>query len=303
MFHHQIVGYAVDGETYCAAHAPEDSESAIYAGDESAIDCPECRAETDAPAADDEPRRSPRPCSDDCPGWHVFDEAEIQRCDDCWRDVPDAPCDEDYQQHPTCAAALAVVAGPPKPLAVGARVRCAYREGHVGTLLAIDDPRAWKGSLKFPGDALPDQTACTLHVRTCQLQGLLCDERRPVLWDFPRPGELPLKVVYWDGRLSRVERPTFSRGFTPREVLACHAREHCGDEDFPMCIKEAAERWALARAGYHCDSEGRVRVPSDELADLLVKLQDIADNDRWHVGVAADDLRGAIVELLGVEEV
>lgn len=51
------------------------------------------------------PRRSPKPCSDDCPGWGVFVvgvDLCIERCDDCWYDVPDAPTDEYYIKHPDC---------------------------------------------------------------------------------------------------------------------------------------------------------------------------------------------------------
>lgn len=34
-------------------------------------------------------------------------------------------------------------------LDVGARVRCSYRGEHVGTVLAIDDIEAWRGTLAF----------------------------------------------------------------------------------------------------------------------------------------------------------
>lgn len=56
-----------------------------------------------------EPRRSPKPCSDDCPGWAVFDagdDLEIERCDDCWHGVPDAPSDAYFAGFDTCQAAL-----------------------------------------------------------------------------------------------------------------------------------------------------------------------------------------------------
>lgn len=59
---------------------------------------------------DGEPRRSPQPCSRNCPGWAVFDTSRgfaIQRCDDCWSDVPDAPEDGYYVQQLSCQLVLA----------------------------------------------------------------------------------------------------------------------------------------------------------------------------------------------------
>ena len=71
------------------------------------------------------PRRSPSPCCDGCPGWAVFgvdrctvhgddcdcqadgcSSLEIQECDECWYDQPDAPGDDYYQEHPMCMIAL-----------------------------------------------------------------------------------------------------------------------------------------------------------------------------------------------------
>jgi hypothetical protein len=40
----------------------------------------------------------------------------------------------------------------------GDRVKCTYRGSHRGTLLALDDPRAWAGTIAFP-DANPDPEA------------------------------------------------------------------------------------------------------------------------------------------------
>jgi hypothetical protein len=53
---------------------------------------------------DNDPRRSPKPCDRNCPGWAVFGESavHIERCDACWADVADAPDDTYYQTHPVC---------------------------------------------------------------------------------------------------------------------------------------------------------------------------------------------------------
>ena len=53
--------------------------------------------------------RPPVPCAVGCPGWAVFASGrglEVQRCDECWTDVDDAPSDEVFQGHPVCRAAL-----------------------------------------------------------------------------------------------------------------------------------------------------------------------------------------------------
>ncbi len=44
-------------------------------------------------------------------------------------------------------------------LTPGARVTCAYRAGHVGTVLAIDDVDAWRGTLAFLDRECTPQTA------------------------------------------------------------------------------------------------------------------------------------------------
>lgn len=78
---------------------------------------------------------------------------------------------------------------------VGTRVRCGYRGDHVGTVLAPDDPRAWAGSLAFPGpEPAPDKVRA--HVRRCRAAGQLEDDRAPVLWDFGG--------IYWDNQLQEV---------------------------------------------------------------------------------------------------
>lgn len=64
----------------------------------------------------------------------------------------------------------------------GTRVACDYRGSHVGTLLAVDDLRAWHG-----------WTAAQVaeHLEWCALHGVRIGENSlPVLWDFGR--------VMWD---------------------------------------------------------------------------------------------------------
>lgn len=88
-----------------------------------------------------------------------------------------------------------------KPVLVpGMRVRCVYRDanGHVGTLLAIDDPRAWAHSLAFP-EAGPPAHLVTAHVKRCQARGDLDGSRLPVLWDFGK--------LYWDSQLREASAP------------------------------------------------------------------------------------------------
>lgn len=81
-------------------------------------------------------------------------------------------------------------------LAPGTRVRCAYRDAHVGTLLAIDDPRAWVGSIAFPGGE-PTPELVRAHVARCRARGDLDGSRLPVAWDFGK--------VYWDRQLSPIQ--------------------------------------------------------------------------------------------------
>lgn len=60
-----------------------------------------------------QPRRSPKPCSEDCDGWAPFESDAhglvIERCDECWHGVPGAPADEDYLHFSVCRMALAEV--------------------------------------------------------------------------------------------------------------------------------------------------------------------------------------------------
>lgn len=49
-------------------------------------------------------------------------------------------------------------------LMVGAFVRCSYRGEHVGTVLAIDDVDAWRGTLAFLDRECTPETA-RAHVR------------------------------------------------------------------------------------------------------------------------------------------
>jgi hypothetical protein len=191
---------------------------------------------------------------------------------------------------------------------IGARVRCAYRMPDIGrpiegTLLAHDDPRAWQGSLAFPGGELPDADAVRAHVASCQARGLLLDDKRPVLWDVPVPYALARKVVYWDSQLVRVTRPTFSRGYTPRDVVDCHAREHCGAHDFPMHIVERDVLDALALIDAPLDGGGNVHVPCAELADFCARLLDFSETGETALGEAAGNLRVAILDCIGIEEI
>lgn len=81
----------------------------------------------------------------------------------------------------------------PGNLHPGAFVGCDYRwpfdhghpdnwvRPHEGTILWLDDPRAWAGSLAFPSDS-PEQSLVTQHVQRCLDRGLLNDGRVPVLY-------------------------------------------------------------------------------------------------------------------------
>lgn len=82
------------------------------------------------------------------------------------------------------------------PFPPGTRVKCAYRNQHMGTVLAKDDPRAWAGSLAFP-EASPDPQAVRAHVARCESRGDLSDATQPVAWDFGR--------IYWDRQLYAAE--------------------------------------------------------------------------------------------------
>lgn len=57
-----------------------------------------------------------------------------------------------------------------------------------GVVLALDDVRAWAGSLAFP-EAEPEPLAVSAHVRDCLAQGLL-RRKVPVAWEFGK--------VHWE---------------------------------------------------------------------------------------------------------
>jgi hypothetical protein len=82
-----------------------------------------------------------------------------------------------------------------KLIPVGALVACAYRRGARGVVIAMNDPRAWAGSIAFP-TATPNQTEVSAHVKRCQDRGDLLSDYQPVLWDFGK--------VYWDSKLEDV---------------------------------------------------------------------------------------------------
>lgn len=67
---------------------------------------------------------------------------------------------------------------------------------HKGIVLALDDPRAWRGSLAFPNEP-PTQEECTDHVVNCCGRGLLFDAV-PVLWTSSLNGE---QFMQWDSKL------------------------------------------------------------------------------------------------------
>lgn len=57
--------------------------------------------------------KPPKPCSKGCPGWGVFDAGsglEVQRCDECWSGVENAPGDEVFQAQAVCLIALSEAA-------------------------------------------------------------------------------------------------------------------------------------------------------------------------------------------------
>lgn len=76
----------------------------------------------------------------------------------------------------------------------GTTVTCRYRGEHRGTLLALDDPRAWHGTLAF-GYTLPSPRLVSRHVAWCQEQGLL-RTHRPVKWPWG---------IMWDSDLSQAD--------------------------------------------------------------------------------------------------
>lgn len=90
----------------------------------------------------------------------------------------------------------------------GSEVGCEYRwpycaahpdcwsPPHKGIVLALDDPRAWRGSLAFPRNP-PTQEECTAHVQSCLDRGLLFNNV-PVLW---QSSVDPEQFMQWDSKL------------------------------------------------------------------------------------------------------
>ncbi len=82
-------------------------------------------------------------------------------------------------------------------LEVGAK-RWAYHGSHPGcwltpwkgTVLKLDDPKAWTGTIAFPG--IPTQEEVTAHIEYCLSHGLLKD-RIPVMWQFDKE-----QKVFWE---------------------------------------------------------------------------------------------------------
>ncbi len=77
----------------------------------------------------------------------------------------------------------------------GTRVTVPYRKadghgcpGHVGTVLAPNDPAAWAGTIAFEGRTL-DQQSIDAHIARFPCLAT-CETRTPVAWDFGR--------VYWE---------------------------------------------------------------------------------------------------------
>lgn len=73
-----------------------------------------------------------------------------------------------------------------------------WEKPHKGVVLALDDPRAWKGTLKFPGAELPDQQAVTDHVNKLLQQAELLRDSVPVLWTNTMNGS---EFLMWDSKL------------------------------------------------------------------------------------------------------
>jgi hypothetical protein len=83
-------------------------------------------------------------------------------------------------------------------LAPGTPVRCDYRDGHRGIVLARNDARAWANTLAFPTDS-PDPDAVSVHVACCTFG----DDKHPVLYPFG---------VRWDSSLHRVAEAAVTVG-------------------------------------------------------------------------------------------
>lgn len=66
---------------------------------------------------------------------------------------------------------------------IGGSVTCSYRDDHIGTVMRVDDVRAWAGTIEFGLKPLPSQLAVTAHVVRCYLMGLLTN-KVPVMYTF-----------------------------------------------------------------------------------------------------------------------
>jgi len=99
--------------------------------------------------------------------------------------------------------------------APGTVVGCEYRwpydcchpdcwaEPHKGVVLAMDDPRAGKGTLAFATTELPPQDAVTEHVEKCLKLDLFGKrDKVPVLWTSTIDGK---EFVQWDSKLRPYE--------------------------------------------------------------------------------------------------
>lgn len=100
-----------------------------------------------------------------------------------------------------------MIANPNFP-APGTEVGCEYRwpydhahpdcwqPPHKGVVLALDDPRAWRGSVAFPRAEMLTPEAVTKHVEWCLSEKLLFD-KVPVLYT-QESGE---QFMQWDSKL------------------------------------------------------------------------------------------------------
>lgn len=103
--------------------------------------------------------------------------------------------------------------------------------------------------------------------------------------------------------MSEKPRPTYSRVFTPRDVIERHAREHCGEQDFPMHIVERDVLDALLLLDAPVDGGGNVHIPVEQLGAFCAQLLDFSDTVDNALGEAAGDLRVAILDCIGIEEI
>jgi hypothetical protein len=102
-------------------------------------DCEQCGRRYAGPVGADGLPVAPEPCSPGCRGWEIFDAfggrhsgLQIQRCDDCWRGVIDAPEDADYGRQEVCLAALRAAQAEYEERASGA-CAIAAQHGAAGT--------------------------------------------------------------------------------------------------------------------------------------------------------------------------